>query len=86
VDPVVTEFMLLVFVMVSAAVRVLVNRQLESALAGGVYTTVRVAPVRVVALGVTAAPVSSFTQVTPLTYLVMLAFDPEVSVSVTLPE
>jgi hypothetical protein len=72
--------------MVSAAVRVLVNTQLESMLAGGVYTTVRVAPVSVVALGVTAAPVSSLTQLTPVTYLVMLALEPEVSVSVTLPE
>ena len=66
--------------------RVLVNVQLESALAGGVITALRVLPTSVVDVGVITALVSSLIQLTAETYFVMLVLDPEVSVTVTDPD
>ena len=67
--------------------RVLVNVQVESAVAGGVKTAVRVSPVKTNdGVGDTTAPVSSFKQVMPVMYLVMLVLAPEVSATVTEPD
>ena len=67
--------------------RVLLNVQVESTVAGGVKTAVRVSPVRTNdGVGDTTAPVSSFKQVMPVMYLVMLVLAPEVSATVTEPD
>ena len=66
--------------------RVLVNVQLESALAGGLMTALRVLPNTVVDVGVITAFVSSLMQLMAVMYFVRLVFDPEVSVTVTDPD
>ena len=85
--PATTELTPLVLVIPRFADRVLVNVQVESTVAGGVNTAVRVLPVNTNdGVGDTAAPVSSFKQVMPVMYLVMLVFPPEVSATVTEPD
>ena len=85
--PATTELTPLVLVIARFADRVLVNIQVESTVAGGVNTAVRVLPVNTNdGVGDTAAPVRSFKQVMPVMYLVMLVFAPEVSATVTEPD
>ena len=86
--PATNELTPLLFDMARLADRVLVKVQLESALAGGVNTAVRVLPVKTaVGVGDTAVPnASSLTHDTEVMYLVMLVLDPEVSVTVTEPD
>ena len=85
--PATTELTPLVLVIARFADRVLVNVQVESTVAGGVNTAVRVLPVNTNdGVGDTAAPVSSFKQVMAVMYLVMLVFAPEVSTTVTEPD
>ena len=85
--PATTELTPLVLVIARFADRVLVNVQVESTVAGGVNTAVRVLPVNTSAgVGDTAAPVRSFKQVISVMYLVMLVFAPEVSATVTEPD
>ena len=85
--PATTELTPLILVIARFADRVLENVQVESTAASGVNTAVRVLPVNT-SDGVrdTAVPVSSFKQVMPVMYLVMLVFAPEVSATVTEPD
>ena len=85
--PATTELTPLVLVIARFADRVFVNVQVESTVAGGVNTAVRVLPVNTNdGVGDTAAPVRSFKQVMPVMYLVILVFAPEVSATVTEPD
>ena len=84
--PATSELTPLLLAIARLADRVLVKVQLESPLAGGVITALRVLPTRVVDVGVMTALVSSLIQLTAETYFVMLLLDPEVSVSVTDPD
>ena len=85
--PATNVFTPLVLVIARFADRSLVNVQVESKVAGGVNTAVRVVPVKANdGVGDTTAPVSSFKQVMPVMYLVMLVLAPEVSDTVTGPD
>ena len=84
--PATTEFTPLLLEIEIFADLVLVKVQLESVLAGGVMTALRVLPLREVEVGVITALVSSLMQLTAVMYFVMLVLDPDVSVTVTDPD
>ena len=66
--------------------RSLVKVQLESVLAGGLITALRVLPSTVVDVGAITALVSSLMQLIAVTYFVRLVLAPEVSVTVIDPD
>ena len=73
--PATNEFTPLVLEIARFADRVLVNVQLESLLAGGLITALRVLPTTVIEVGVITALVSSFKQVIAVMYFVRLVWE-----------
>lgn len=84
--PVTNVFTPLLLESAKLADRSLVKVQLESALAGGLITALRVLPSTVVDVGAITALVSSLMQLIAVTYFVRLVLAPEVSVTVTDPD